>query len=150
MTSLKDFTHKFGLDSWKGAAGAADLDVSVTHVFSREELNDGILKKRWFDDEEDAALCNESGEDYGPWYEDISSYQSSWFTEDLLVAAASDSNIRSLPSLDGNVIGLLKKGEQLVYLNISATDGRGVQWYCVPVGDTYGWISEKYTELLEP
>ena len=134
-------------DSWKNADTDNNLDVSVTHVFSHEELNDGILKKRWFEPDEDWYTADENAE---PWYEDISPFQDEWFTQDSMVKASSDSNIRSLPSLDGNVIGFLKKEEQLVYMDIDVEDDRGVRWHCVPVGNTYGWISEKYTELVEP
>ena len=111
------------------------LDVSMTHIFSREELEDGALKKRW----EDTADAWQDEYD-GPWYE--------WFASDHMIEASADSNIRSLPSLDGEVIGLLKKGDQSCYMDVSMEDDRGVTWYCVPVGNAYGWISERYTELV--
>ena len=132
-------------NSWKNADTDKNLDVSVTHVFSREELNDGILKKRWFEPDDWYV----TPDDPNLWYECISPFQDKWFTQDLMVKASGDSNIRSLPSLDGNVIGLLKKEDQVIYMDIDVEDDRGVLWHCVPVGNTYGWISEKYTELVE-
>lgn len=139
IQNVEDYTPIAGLivrtivsydefEKWEEARNRGALDVSVMHVFSREELEKGILKKLWKGDNVDMVSLIDSRA-----------------TLNGCVEAVGDTNIRSLPSLDGKVIGLLKKGDTADYLNITMEDDRGVNWYCVSVGNTYGWVSEKYT-----
>lgn len=114
-------------DSWVETGDGHSLDVSEAHVFSREELKAGALKKLW-----DGGNANPDP-------------LTDWVRPNGYIEAEGDSNIRSLPSLDGKIVGLLKNGEQAEYLNVTMEDERGVNWYCVLVNNTYGWVSEKYT-----
>jgi len=58
-----------------------------------------------------------------------------------------DSNIRNMPSLSGNEIGLLKKGQSATYLGDSSVDNRGVVWYKISFNGKTGWVSSRYTKV---
>ena len=57
------------------------------------------------------------------------------------------SNIRTAPSLYGNDIGTLHKGEYATYLGQTEWDDRGVAWYKISFNGTVGWVSSMYTSL---
>ena len=55
------------------------------------------------------------------------------------------SNIRSEPSLSGEDLGTLPKGERANYLGVSSVDDRGVTWYWISYDTITGWVSSRYT-----
>lgn len=62
-------------------------------------------------------------------------------------ATEGDTNIRMMPNLEGQILGVLKKDCSAEYLSASAMDARGVMWLMVRCGDVIGWISERYVTL---
>lgn len=112
------------LDSWRENGSGKTFDVSETHVFSLDELYQGVLKKLW-----DGG--NADPDPLSMWVEPSGS-----------IEAATDLQIRSLPSLNGKVIGILNAGNQADYLDITLKDERDAEWSCILAGNTYGWISE--------
>jgi uncharacterized protein YcbK (DUF882 family) len=79
------------------------------------------------------------------WLKEIKSYQQAK-TGKVIVAGkklfvtADSLNVRSSPSLKGNIIGSLRKGENVDWLD-SSSDG---QWYKVQKGSLTGWSFHKY------
>lgn len=65
----------------------------------------------------------------------------------VVVATDGQTNIRTIPSLDGRVLIVLKQDEVATFLNCTRTDDRGVEWYEVQYKDYIGWVSSRYTEL---
>ena len=59
------------------------------------------------------------------------------------------SNLRTGPGLDYEDIGTVYEGEMALYLNASEIDERGVRWYKVMFEGTQGWLSSRYTTLIE-
>lgn len=62
-------------------------------------------------------------------------------------ATGGDCNVRDMPSLNGDSLGTLKKGETCTYQNVNSTDDRGVVWYKVKFKGKNGWVSSKYASL---
>ena len=56
-------------------------------------------------------------------------------------------NVRSAPSMDGRVLGTVKKGDRLPYQGESKADARGVSWHLVEYMGENGWISEKFGKV---
>lgn len=56
-------------------------------------------------------------------------------------------NLRDAPSLSGEDIGTLNKGETAAYLGQKSTDNRGVVWYKVRFEGKTGWVSSRYSKL---
>lgn len=56
-------------------------------------------------------------------------------------------NVRIGPGLNYEDLGNAYEGYTLTYLDESATDSRGVVWYCVAFEDEAGWVSSKYCTL---
>lgn len=65
----------------------------------------------------------------------------------VVIATGGQTNIRTIPSLDGKVLIVLKQNETATFLNSTRTDDRGVEWYEVQYKDYIGWVSSRYTEL---
>ncbi len=57
-------------------------------------------------------------------------------------------HVRSGPGLNYEDIGTAHESNILMYLDESATDSRGVVWYCVDFDGEEGWVSSKYTVLF--
>lgn len=58
-----------------------------------------------------------------------------------------DCYVRSAPSLQGNPLGIAKRGQKLPYQGESKQDERGVTWHLVIFDNKNGWVSEKYGRL---
>lgn len=58
-------------------------------------------------------------------------------------------NVRSQPSLDGEILTDMAKDSSAEYLGKTAIDNRGVQWYLVQTRftGTIGWVSSRYAYL---
>lgn len=56
--------------------------------------------------------------------------------------------LRSAPSLNGEQITSYKEGKSLTFLGETAEDERPVLWYKVTDGKNTGWISSKYSKLV--
>ena len=68
----------------------------------------------------------------------------------IIEATGGDSNIRTNPDREAEIVGLLKQGETAVYAGQSYLDYRGVRWDFVEFEDANGegkdgWISSMYT-----
>ena len=55
--------------------------------------------------------------------------------------------VRNSPSLSGKTTEVLYKGENVVYLEQSSVDSRGVTWYYVSTDSGAGWVSSKYATV---
>ena len=55
--------------------------------------------------------------------------------------------MRREPSLSGNTMEVLYKGETAIYLEQSSVDSRGVTWYNVRTDSGAGWVSSKYATV---
>lgn len=66
----------------------------------------------------------------------------------IYVRCTGDVNVRTRPSLDGGAVDVAKAGSLRTFMFDASTDERGVVWYRAGDGDTYGWISSKYAELV--
>ena len=73
-----------------------------------------------------------------PWYED-------WNVQ----ARGGDAYVRTGPGLNYGICGLVKKGEELPHLGDTYYDDRGVAWYSVSVKSGKGWVSSRYSKLVE-
>lgn len=62
-------------------------------------------------------------------------------------AVGGNCNIRNAPNLNGNEIGMMKKGQTATYLGSSSVDERGVTWYKVNFNGKIGWVSSRYTNI---
>jgi len=58
-----------------------------------------------------------------------------------------DCNMRMTPSLNGEIIKILKEGYITIYEGRTSTDNRGVDWYCVSYDGNEGWVSSKYARF---
>ena len=56
--------------------------------------------------------------------------------------------MRSEPSLQGQQITSFPENTTLQYLGETSVDDRGVAWYKVSKGSDTGWVSSRYSELL--
>ncbi|MBE5807548.1 MAG: hypothetical protein E7317_04315 [Clostridiales bacterium] len=63
------------------------------------------------------------------------------------VITTGEVNLRTGPGLDYASIGVVPKGTELVYLNESSIDDRGVAWYKISYGSSYSWVSSRYATL---
>ena len=68
---------------------------------------------------------------------------------DTVNVVSGNTNIRSLPSLSGKILGVGYKGSSFTYLGQSAVDERGITWYKISYKSSSAWISSKYTELVQ-
>jgi len=57
--------------------------------------------------------------------------------------------MRSEPNLQGQQITSFPENTSLEYLGETSVDERGVAWYKVSKGDRTGWVSSRYSELLD-
>jgi len=64
-------------------------------------------------------------------------------------AVTGDTYVRTGPSLNHCILGVLKKGDDARYQDKSATDGRGVVWYKVKWNGRSGWVSSRYTRRIK-
>lgn len=65
------------------------------------------------------------------------------------VNSGNSSNYRAEPNLEGEKLGAVKSGEELVFAEETSTDDRGVVWYSVETEEGNAWISSKYTYLTD-
>ncbi|MBQ8972868.1 MAG: SH3 domain-containing protein [Clostridia bacterium] len=65
------------------------------------------------------------------------------------VITAGNAHVRTGPGLDYATIGTAPDQTSLVYVNESAQDERGVIWYKVAYGESYGWVSSTVSRLDE-
>ena len=77
-----------------------------------------------------ALACDEGGYFYG-----------------AVVATGGDSYIRDEPNLNGSILGSLGEGRTAIFYGYSSFDSRGVEWYLIDTGSTFGWVSSRYTTL---
>ena len=56
--------------------------------------------------------------------------------------------IREQPNKDSAHVKLARYGQIYVWTGAFATDNRGIKWYEVETENGYGWISEKYSEVI--
>ena len=56
-------------------------------------------------------------------------------------------NLRNKPSLKGEKVDILYKGDTALYLNNSEKDDRGVTWYQIRVNGGTCWVSSQYAKL---
>ena len=73
---------------------------------------------------------------------------------DYIEATGGDSNIRSNPDREAEIVGLLTQGSSAVYAGKSYVDYRGIRWDFVEFEGSDGvkndgWISSMYTEPRE-
>ena len=64
-----------------------------------------------------------------------------------VVGSSGKSNIRTIPSLGGKILGTLPQGESAKYLGETRYDDRGIAWYKISYNGITGWVSSKYTKL---
>ena len=64
------------------------------------------------------------------------------------VKATGDVYVRKAPSLDGEQIGLIKNGNKVPFYGEIRVDKRGVAWYKVNYNGSVGWVSSKYSKLV--
>lgn len=57
-------------------------------------------------------------------------------------------NVRSGPGLDYEAIGIIEKGQVLLWLEDVEEDYRGVEWYHIGYKNLDGWVSSKYAKSL--
>lgn len=69
---------------------------------------------------------------------------------EFIEATGGDSNIRTAPDREAEIIGLLKQGQVIVYAGVSYVDYRAVRWDYVELEDGRGWISSMYTTPKAP
>ena len=55
--------------------------------------------------------------------------------------------LRQEPSLSGNTVDVLYKGDTVMYLDQSSVDSRGVTWYYVRANGGTAWVSSKYAKM---
>ena len=67
---------------------------------------------------------------------------------DYVEAYGGDVNVRTSPSLYASDLGTLKEGQMAAYLNQDSTDDRGVEWYKVSFNGSIGWVSSRYSRLV--
>lgn len=65
------------------------------------------------------------------------------------VMATGDVNMRGEPNLNGELMGTLKTGKSLSFMEETSTDDRGVVWYLATDGELIGWVSSRYSELTD-
>ncbi len=65
------------------------------------------------------------------------------------VKATGDVNVRSAPCASSRKLGTISKGDRAGYAGSSWVDGRCVRWYKVYYKDCVGWISSKYSKLVD-
>lgn len=75
------------------------------------------------------------------------SYTDYYRIDGIVISVAGDSNIRTMPSLGGQVIGVLPNGGIAEFLSGYCCDARGVTWLLVQYNGMVGWVSEKYVEM---
>lgn len=63
------------------------------------------------------------------------------------VVFTGDTHVRYGPGLDYDSKGIARKGTRLEYNEDWEYDDRGVTWYQVAFGNSYGWVSEKYSYI---
>lgn len=63
-------------------------------------------------------------------------------------ASGGDVNVRSTPSLNGSDLTTMKNGQKADYLGQTSTDDRGVIWYKVSFNGYTGWVSSRYSKLV--
>lgn len=65
------------------------------------------------------------------------------------VQTTGDVNIRSGPGLNYSVLGTLRLGTTVTYLDESKADQRGVAWYKISYGNITGWVSSRYSVITD-
>lgn len=68
-------------------------------------------------------------------------------TADTLEATG-NVNLRSLPSLSGEIVAIAEKGARMRYLGETRVDDRGVAWYKAEYKGREGWISSRFARLV--
>jgi len=61
------------------------------------------------------------------------------------IVATGNVKVRKGPGKEFGVIGYLKKGDTLTYDGAVDYDERGVKWYRVKFGGSFGWVSSRYS-----
>lgn len=87
------------------------------------------------------ALCLLAGSAMAAAYTDY------YRIDGVVIAVAGDTNIRSMPSLAGQQLGILPNGAIAEFLSGYCVDVRGVTWLLVQYNGMVGWVSEKYVEM---
>ena len=64
-------------------------------------------------------------------------------------AVSGDTYVRKHPDRDAAEIGVLYQGDSTPYLGEKAWDDRPVMWYKVKFEGRTGWVSSKYTKLVD-
>jgi hypothetical protein len=64
-------------------------------------------------------------------------------------AVSGDTYVRKHPDRDAGEIGVLYQGDSTPYLGEKAWDDRPVIWYKVKFEGRTGWVSSKYTKLVD-
>ena len=65
------------------------------------------------------------------------------------VVASGDVNMRSGPGMNYSVLSVLSNGSVVRYLEQSSFDDRGVEWYSVENNGVSGWVSSRYSKLMQ-
>ena len=58
-------------------------------------------------------------------------------------------NVRRTPSLNGEIIYEVRKGDEFEYWGDTSTDDRGVAWYHIIYGNISAWVSSANAELID-
>lgn len=87
------------------------------------------------------ALCLLAGSAMAAAYTDY------YRIDGIVIAVAGDTNIRSMPSLAGQQLGILPNGAIAEFLSGYCVDVRGITWLLVQYDGMVGWVSEKYVEM---
>ncbi len=125
---------------WTG--DAAEDDLGVTWYGVRFAGGTGWVSSRYatLSDEDDGWEFYDGGEPYDDGLDDYDSATT-------VYGASGDSNVRTGPGLDYDVLGTLTQGDTAVYLGGTSYDNRGVAWYQIAWKNGVGWVSSRYTAL---
>ena len=68
-------------------------------------------------------------------------------TKKSVKVTGSKVNLRNAAGLSAKSVGALTKNDKVFYLGKTMTDERGVDWYKVGCGNSFGWVSSAYAKL---
>lgn len=63
------------------------------------------------------------------------------------VRAEAEVYVRNAPDLEGDILGVMKAGDEHIYLDVTTYDDRGVAWYRVALDNAWGWVSSRYCTI---